>query len=437
MVRSASKAERWVVLAAGFVVMSTAGTAFSWSLYTRPLIALFGWSSIQVALGFSFLVVFLAVGAIVGGFAHDRFGPRMVAIAGAALWGAGSLLAGLGIERFGLWWLYLTYSAIGGIGCGMVYVVPGAAVTKWFPEERGLANGILLCGFGLGSLAFNLIVTSFPAFRAVADAANNFVEARNAGTAAGHALAMSPALDHAGIAVIAGVFFWSGIVFLIVGGLSAMQLHSPPAGYSVASVAARVAGERDFTPREMLRTRAFYVMWAVMFVNATCGLALFSNAVPIFAKVAGLTAAIATAIFGWLSSTNGFGRFLWAWASDFIGRRQSIAICFVLQGIAVFWIGHANGAVAAGIAFALTMLCFGGIFAIAPAIMADFYGTRYLGEDYSFIITAAAVAGLLGPLLVAGLEDATGSLTAWLTPVALVVTLSAAIPFLATKPRAP
>ena len=279
MVRSASKAERWIVLAAGFVVMSTAGTAFSWSLYTRPLIALFGWSSIQVALGFSFLVVFLAVGAIVGGFAHDRFGPRMVAIAGAVLWGAGSLLAGLGIERFGLWWLYLTYSAIGGIGCGMVYVVPGAAVTKWFPEERGLANGILLCGFGLGSLAFNLIVTSFPAFRAVADAANRFVETRNAGTAAGHALAMSPALDHAGIAVIAAVFFWSGIVFLIVGGLSAMQLHSPPAGYSVASVAAKIAGERDFTPREMLRTRAFYVMWAAMFVNATCGLALFSNAV--------------------------------------------------------------------------------------------------------------------------------------------------------------
>jgi OFA family oxalate/formate antiporter-like MFS transporter len=153
--------------------------------------------------------------------------------------------------------------------------------------------------------------------------------------------------------------------------------------------------------------------------------------------VAGLSAAIATAIFGWLSSANGFGRFLWAWASDFLGRRQSIAMCFVLQGIAVFWIGHANGAIAAGIAFALTMLCFGGIFAIAPAIMADFYGTRYLGEDYSFIITAAAVAGLLGPLLVAGLEDATGSLTAWLTPVALVVTLSAAIPFLATKPRAP
>jgi OFA family oxalate/formate antiporter-like MFS transporter len=437
VVRSASPGERWLVLAAGFVVMSTAGTAFSWSLYTRPLIALFGWSSIQVALGFSLLIVFLAGGAILGGFAHDRFGPRMVAVAGAILWGAGSILAGLGIERFGLWWLYLTYSAIGGIGCGMVYVVPGAAVTKWFPEERGLANGILLCGFGLGSLGFNLIVTAFPAFRMVADAANRFVETRNAGTAIGHAFVMTPALDHAGIAVIAGVFFWSGLAFLIVGGLSALQLHSPPAGFSIASAAAKIADERDFKPREMLRTRAFYVIWVIMFVNATCGFALFSNAIPIYAKAVGLTAAIATVIFGWLSSANGVGRFLWAWVSDFIGRRQSIAICFVLQGVALFWIGHANGAIAADIAFAVTMLCFGGIFAIAPAVMADFYGTRFLGEDYSFIITAAAAAGVLGPLLVAGLEDATGSLTAWLTPVAIVVALSAAIPFLATKPRLP
>jgi MFS family permease len=437
MTRNATPIERWIVLAGGFVVMSTAGTAFSWSLYTRPLIALFGWSSIQVALGFSFMIVFLAVGAIVGGFAHDRFGPRLVAATGAVLWGAGSLLAGLGIARFGLWWLYLTYSAIGGIGCGMVYVVPGAAITKWFPEERGLANGILLCGFGLGSLIFNIIVTSFPAFRVVADAANAFVEMRNAGTAAGHAIAMSSAADHAGIAVIAGVFFWSGLVFLVLGASSALLLHSPPAGFSVASAAAKLATERDFKPREMLRTGAFYVMWIVVFVDATCGLALFSNAIPIYAKVAGLSAAIATAIFGWLSSTNGFGRFLWAWASDFIGRRPSIAICFALQGIALFWIGHANGALAAGIAFAVTMLCFGGIFAIAPAVMADFYGTRFLGEDYSFIITAAAAAGLIGPLLVAGLEDVTGSLTSWLTPVAVIVLLSSGIPFLAKKPKLP
>ncbi len=435
MDRVASRGERWLVLAAGFVVMSVAGTIFSWSLFTRPLIALFGWTSVQVALVFSLVIVFFAVGAIVGGFAHDRFGPRGVAFVGATLWGIGSLLAGLGLARFGLWWLYLTYGAIGGIGCGMIYVVPGATITKWFPEERGLANGIILAGYGLGSLAFNLVVGSLAEFRRVADASNAIVEARNAATHAGHALVLTPNAVRADIAVISDVFFWSGIVFLIVGGLSTLLIHPPPPTFSVAKAAAKLAQERDFKPGQMFRTRAFYLMWIVIFVNATCGLALFSNAVPIYAKVAGLTAAAATVVFGELSAANGIGRFLWAWLSDIVGRRASLAICFALQGIALLWIARWHGGgIAAPIAFIIVLLCFGGIFGITPAVMADLFGTRFLGEDYSFIITAAALAGILGPLSAAWSEDLTGSVTGWLGPAAIALLIAAIVPLLIGKP---
>ncbi|MGC1381423.1 MAG: OFA family MFS transporter [Candidatus Baltobacteraceae bacterium] len=428
--------ERWVVLAAAFVVMAVAGTIFSWSLFTRPLVALFGWSSVQVALVFSLVIVFFAVGAIVGGFAHDRFGPRGVALAGAALWGIGSILAGLGLERLGLWWLYLTYGALGGIGCGMVYVVPGATITKWFPEERGLANGVILAGYGLGSLAFNLIVGSLGEFRRVADASNAIVETRNAATTGGHAFALAPSAAHADIAVIAGVFLWSGIVFLIVGGLATLFIHAPPPTFSIAKAAAKLALERDVKPGEMVRTRAFYLMWLVIFINATCGLALFSNAVPIYAKVAGLTAAAATVVFGGLSAANGIGRFLWAWLSDFIGRKASLSICFALQGVALLWIARGPGTGIA-VAFTVMLLCFGGIFGIAPAVMADLFGTRFLGEDYSFIITAAAVAGVLGPLSAAWFEDQTGSVTAWLLPAAVVTLLAAIVPLLIGKTGRP
>ena len=86
------------------------------------------------------------------------------------------MLAGLGTQHWGLWWLYLTYGAIGGIGCGMVYVVPGATITKWFPEERGLANGVILAGYGLGSLAFNLAVGSLGEFKRVADSTAEIVQ---------------------------------------------------------------------------------------------------------------------------------------------------------------------------------------------------------------------------------------------------------------------
>lgn len=428
--------ERWLVLAAGFVVMSVAGTIFSWSLYTRPLVAFFGWSSLQVALVFSLVIVFFAVGAVIGGFAHDRFGPRGVAVAGVALWGAGSILAGLGLAEYGLWWLYATYGAIGGIGCGMVYVVPGACITKWFPEERGLANGVILAGYGLGSLAFNFIVASFGAYKRIANAADEAVATRNAATLAGHGLAIPASVAQADIAVVAQIFLWSGVIFLILGVASALLLHAPPAGFSVPKAAAKLALERDFDPEQMVRTPAFYMMWAVIFINATCGLALFSNAVPIYAKVSGLSAAAATVLFGGLSAANGIGRFLWAWLSDFIGRRLSMAICFALQGIALFWIVRGTGSASAPIAFAVTMLCFGGIFGIAPAVMADFFGTRFLGEDYSFIITAAAAAGIIGPMAAAWSEDATGSVTIWLAPAAAILLVAAVVPMLARKPAA-
>lgn len=426
--------ERWLMLAAGFVIMSLAGTIFSWSLFTRPLIAFFGWSSLQVALVFTLVIVFFAVGAVLGGFAHDRFGPRGVAVAGVAMWGAGSILAGSGLAHFGLWGLYLTYGAIGGIGCGMVYVVPGACITKWFPEERGLANGIILAGYGLGSLGFNTIVGSYAPFKRVANSADQIVAARNAAAPAQRPFALPPAIAHVDIAVIAHVFFWSGLVFLIVGVLTALLLHPPPAGFTVAKAAAKLAREREFDPEQMLRTPAFYLLWIVIFVNATCGLALFSNAVPIYSKVSGISAASATVLFGSLSAANGIGRFLWAWLSDFIGRRASMALCFALQGLALFWIVRGVSAETAPFAFVLTMLCFGGIFGVAPAVMADFFGTRFLGEDYSFIITAAAAAGISGPLAAAWLEDATGSVTVWIGPAAAILFVASIVPMLARKP---
>jgi MFS family permease len=346
------------------------------------------------------------------------------------------MLAGLGTQHWGLAWLYLTYGAIGGIGCGMVYVVPGATITKWFPEERGLANGVILAGYGLGSLAFNVVVGSLGEFKRVADSTAEIVQARHLAAAAGHAFAASTPAARADVAIVMQIFFWSGLLFLIVGGAAALLIHPPPPNFRVAKAAAKLALERDVKPAEMLRTRAFYMMWAVIFINATCGLALFSNAIPIYAKVSGMTAGAATVVFGWLSSANGIGRFLWAWLSDFVGRRASIAVCFALQGVALWYLATGHEPALAATAFMVTLLCFGGIFGVAPAVMADFFGTRFLGEDYSFILTAAAAAGIIGPLTAAGFEDTTGSVTAWLPAAAIVMLAATVVPLLARKPGA-
>jgi len=73
---------------------------------------------------------------------------------------------------FGAWWLYLTYGVIGGPGdSGWATCPPVAMVTKWFPDHRGLAGGLVLTGFGLGAFVYNSIVSHVSGFsRAVADA---------------------------------------------------------------------------------------------------------------------------------------------------------------------------------------------------------------------------------------------------------------------------
>jgi MFS transporter, OFA family, oxalate/formate antiporter len=433
--RVVPRGERWGVLVAGALVMMTAGASYSWSLYTRPLEAFFGWSSFQVAFAFSLLLLFLGSGAIAGGFLNDRLGPRRVGFAGAALWGAGNLFTGLALARFGLPGLYAFYGAMAGFGCGMMYIVPGAAVTKWFPEERGLANGAILFGFGSGSLIFNLVAGRFPAFAHVADIATRIVLQRNAALAAGRPFTLPAHVQHVDIGVVSAVFVWSGVAFLIVGCLAALMLHEPPPGYAVPKAAAKLAHERDVPPREMLHMPSFALMWIVIFVNATCGSALFSVAVPIYAEATHAPTALAIVAFGYISATNGIGRLLWGWISDALGRIPSIAACLLLQAGGLFWIGHVHTTMSAVVAFSLAILCFGGIFGVAPAVMADLFGTRYLGEDYALLITAAGGAGLLGPLGVAALEDKLGSLTAWLLPAAVLLLVTTILPFFIRRPQ--
>jgi MFS family permease len=435
--RVARPGERWIVLAAAVGVMVVVGAAYSWSLFTRPLMAFYGWSSLQVAFVFSILMAFVGVGAVVGGILHDRFGPRRIALLGVACWSAGSVFGGLGLSRFGVVWLDVVYGAVGGLGCGILYIVPGATVTKWFPEERGLANGLTLCGFGFGALVFNLIVRAVPAFARVADAAHRVIMERNAAIVAGRPFALPASLERIDAGVIAHTFVWSGLAYLVIGGLCSLVLHPPPAGYSVPKAAAKLALERDVSPGEMLRTPAFYVIWVMLFINGTAGLALLCNAVPLYAEATHESGAAAIGAFGWISAANGGGRLLWAWLSDVLGRLPSLAVCFVLEAIALLAIPKTHDVVVVTVAFALVLLCFGGIFAIVPAVAADFYGTRFFGEDYSFLISAASAAGLAGPLLVAGLEDAFGSMTAWLAPVAAALACAALLTLVARKPNAP
>src|SRR5207237_329473 len=141
---------RWVIAIAGVFFQIALGAVYSWSVFRVPLSKQFGWSISQVTLTFTISIFVLGFAAFFGGLWMNRTGPRTVALTAAAFYGLGVFLASFSANK--LWWLYLSYGFIGGIGLGLGYIVPVAVLVKWFPDRRGLITGIAVGGFGAGAL---------------------------------------------------------------------------------------------------------------------------------------------------------------------------------------------------------------------------------------------------------------------------------------------
>src|SRR5271163_3771626 len=141
---------RWYVALAGVFMQMALGAVYAWSVFRAPLVKQFGWSISQVTLTFTISIFVLGFAAFFGGLWLNRQGPRIVAITGGVLYGLGVFLATFSANK--LWWLYLSYGLIGGIGLGFAYIVPVAVLVKWFPDHRGLITGIVVGGFGAGAL---------------------------------------------------------------------------------------------------------------------------------------------------------------------------------------------------------------------------------------------------------------------------------------------
>jgi OFA family oxalate/formate antiporter-like MFS transporter len=427
---------RWLIASAGIVVMICLGTAYSWSSFTQPLIASFGWSNQITTWAFAICIFFLGLGAVIGGRWQDAIGPRTVTIVGVLLWGVGNLLAGLGTSHFGAPWLYLTYGVIGGLGNGMAYITPVSTVTKWFPDKRGLASGMVVMGFGLGAFFYSFILKALGGFHTASKHAAAFADARAAAVKAGTVFDPTAyALTSADVSAIMNVFVVSGIVYAIVGALGAAQLKNPPAGYTVpGAVAAAASHERSFAPRDVLRTPQFYLLWLMLFLNVTAGILIVSNAVPIMRELTGVAASVALGAYGFVAVFNGLGRLFWGAISDRIGRNMAYVAIFGSQAIVFFALANLHSLGAVLVAFAIVLLCYGGGFGVMPSFNADYFGTKYLGLNYGMIITAWGFGGIVGPIVAAKIKDATGSFSGALIPVAIMLVVASILPFLARKP---
>jgi len=389
---------RWRIALAGVLLQVALGAVYAWSVFRVPLVTRFGWSIAQVTLTFTIAIFALGVTAFFGGLWMNRSGPRVVAVTGGLLYGAGVLLASR--SDLGLWWLYLTYGVIGGAGLGLSYIVPIAVLVRWFPERRGLITGIAVGGFGAGALV-------------TAPIAERLIES---------------------VGVLA-TFAWLGAAFLIVTVACGTLMQNPPDGWRQAPAAAASRGATvDFTLRQALGTWQWWGLWLLLFLNTSAGISVIAQEAPIFQELSGASAVVAAGMVGVVSIGNGVGRVFWAWVSDSLTRKGTFCLMFVLEA-ALFWLlpGLSSPAILAVTAF-LILTCYGGGFGTMPAFAADYFGAKNIGSIYGLMLTAWGFASAFGPLLIAHMRESSGGYAGALHVIAGVMVVSALLPVLLTPP---
>ena len=258
-----------------------------------------------------------------------------------------------------------------------------------------------------------------------------------AGYGAG-ALIMSPVAARTIVSLgIPATFAILGVVYLI-GVVAAAQFYAnPPQGYRPAgwepkSAVSRAATTYNFTVKEAMSTWQFWLLWFMLFVNVSAGIMIISQASPIAQQLVGMSAVQAAGLgVGLISIFNGIGRVFWAWMSDMIGRAQVYFLLYAIQAVTFYALTTVHSIPVFTACFAIIGLCYGGGFGTMPSFTADFFGPKFMGGIYGWILLAWGVGAVPSPLLIASVRQSTGTYAPAIHMISIVMACALVLPILA------
>jgi len=370
-------------------MMSISSPQYVWTLFTKPLQEALGATLPAIQVTFTIVIVLQTWFSPVQGYLVDRFGARLLIAAGCLLSGLGWVFSAYATSLIGL---YLTYGLFCGLGTGIVYVGIVGLMVRWFPDRRGLATGVVAAGYGFGA-----ILTTFP---------------------------IDTMMKQSGYQHTLIVF---GLILGVIGANAALAIRMPTSE-DVLPPPPAMSSQVGVGPREMLRSKVFWLMFFMMTMMSTGGLMIISQFAA-FSRDFGVANVV---VFGLAALplalaidrlTNGLTRPFFGFVSDKIGRENTMAIAFLMEAAAVtLMVLLRDDALVFVILSGVVFFGWGEIFSLFPSTLTDTFGSKYATTNYGWLYIAQGVGSILGGPLAALLREQTGS---WLPVFAIIIAMDA------------
>lgn len=341
------------------------GSVYAFSLFVKSISDYIGYSQGKVQFAFSLAIFFLGMSAAFGGRLVEK-NIRRSSLISCICFCSGLLLTALAIKLKSLILVYLGYGCLMGIGLGVGYITPVKSLMLWFKENKGLATGISVCAFGFASSVASPIITYL--------------------------------LDHT---TLCKTFCILSFIYFIPMMIAHFIIKKPD-GWKEAE-------NNDFKMFSMFKDKKFVLIWFIIFLNISCGLALISIASPLLSELSVSSSRIAIVV-SIMGIFNGAGRLVFSAASDRLKNRTNIYVLIATLSIvfAILTLSFKAVLLYMGILIAISA-CYGAGFSCLPTLLSDIYGMKNISKIHGLSLTAWGIAGLVGNQLSNLVKSATQS----------------------------
>jgi len=347
----------WRVALAGTGINLALGILYAWSIFKTAIEKDLGWDPARLNDPYAICCLIFSFSMILAGRCQDRFGPRWTATLGGVLVAMGLAI----VSRSGSYSVWvLGFGVLAGIGIGFGYSSATPPALKWFPaSQTGIVAGFVVSGFGLAPL---------------------------------YIAPLTESLLHRGGLPFATAFY-AAFFFIAVCGLAIFlknptETNAPRAGAASKGI--------SIPPSGMLRSREFYLLWIVYFIEAGAGLMVISSMNGMAKKSMGEYAFLAVIV---LAIGNAAGRVVAGTVSDRMGRKATLLMVTLLQAgcmllsIPVTQQGHSAGLIV--LVATLIGFNYGANLCLFPAFIKDLYGLGHFGVNYGILFTSWGMGGFV------------------------------------------